>query len=114
MYVYNRDRALCHRLDVDDTPRLDRCRPSCGTSRAPTTMPQYAQAREKRHLRQQVRRLKRPRAADAKEITQLKADGEALVGALHQATVENSHLHRQLPNRRAQAIVHVLPTQTTP
>ncbi|MGW5295883.1 hypothetical protein [Streptomyces bacillaris] len=26
MCVYNRDRALCHRLDA---PRLDRCRPSC-------------------------------------------------------------------------------------
>lgn len=29
MCVYNRDRALCHRLDVSDTPRLDRCQPSC-------------------------------------------------------------------------------------
>ena len=29
MRVYNRDRAPCHRLDVSDTPRLDRCRPSC-------------------------------------------------------------------------------------
>ncbi|MDF3140668.1 MULTISPECIES: hypothetical protein [unclassified Streptomyces] len=65
-------------------------------------------------LRQQVRRLKELRAADAKEITQLKADVEALVGALHQATVENSHLHRQLADRRAHAIVRVLPTQTTP
>ncbi|MEV4874289.1 hypothetical protein [Streptomyces syringium] len=55
-----------------------------------------------------------PRAADAKEITQLKADVEALVGALHQATVENRHLHRQLADRRAHASVLVLPTQTTP
>ncbi|MFJ9530499.1 MULTISPECIES: hypothetical protein [Streptomyces griseus group] len=67
-----------------------------------------------RRLRQQVRRLKELRAADAQEITQLKADVEALVGALHQATVENSHLHRQLADRRALGIVHVLPTQTTP
>ncbi|UXY25089.1 hypothetical protein N8I84_42520 (plasmid) [Streptomyces cynarae] len=67
-----------------------------------------------RRLRQQVRRLKELRAADAKEITQLKADVEALVGALHQATVENSHLHRQLADRRAHAIVRVQPTQTTP
>ncbi|MEU1180742.1 hypothetical protein ABZ464_24410 [Streptomyces sp. NPDC005820] len=29
MRVYNRDRALCHRLDVADAPRPDRCRPSC-------------------------------------------------------------------------------------
>jgi hypothetical protein len=29
MCVYNRDRALCHRLDMADTPRLDRCQPSC-------------------------------------------------------------------------------------
>ncbi|MFC8593195.1 hypothetical protein [Streptomyces atroolivaceus] len=29
MCVYNRDRALCHRLDVTDAPRLDRCQPSC-------------------------------------------------------------------------------------
>jgi hypothetical protein len=27
--VYNRDRALCHRLDATDAPRLDRCQPSC-------------------------------------------------------------------------------------
>jgi hypothetical protein len=36
------------------------------------------------------------------------------VGALHQATVENSHLRRQLADRRAHASVRVLPTQTTP
>lgn len=42
---------------------------------------------EKR-LRRQVQRLKELRAADAEEITQLKADVEALVGALHQSTVE--------------------------
>lgn len=29
MCVYNRDRALCHRLDIADTPSLNRCRPSC-------------------------------------------------------------------------------------
>ncbi|GAA2452291.1 hypothetical protein GCM10010433_63140 [Streptomyces pulveraceus] len=29
MCVYNRDRALCHRLEATDTPRLDRCQPSC-------------------------------------------------------------------------------------
>ncbi|MFL4908237.1 hypothetical protein ACJ6WF_34810 [Streptomyces sp. MMS24-I2-30] len=35
-------------------------------------------------LRKQVRRLKELRAADVQEIAQLKADVEALVGALHQ------------------------------
>ncbi|MFD8440475.1 integrase [Streptomyces microflavus] len=29
MCVYDRDRALCHRLDATDSPSLDRCRPSC-------------------------------------------------------------------------------------
>ncbi|WP_405735007.1 hypothetical protein OG607_41685 [Streptomyces sp. NBC_01537] len=29
MCVYNRDRALCHRLAATDAPRLDRCQPSC-------------------------------------------------------------------------------------
>ncbi|MGW3201551.1 hypothetical protein ACWDBD_44880 [Streptomyces sp. NPDC001118] len=48
-----------------------------------------------RRLRRQVRRLKELTAADAHEITQLKAD-------------------RQLADRRAHAIVRVLPTQTTP
>ncbi|MEV6383115.1 hypothetical protein AB0M31_27355 [Streptomyces sp. NPDC051773] len=63
-----------------------------------------------RRLRQQVRKLKELRAADAEEIAQLKADVEALVGALHQDTVENSHLRRQLGDR--QAVVRVLPAQT--
>ncbi|MEU4969056.1 hypothetical protein [Streptomyces smyrnaeus] len=29
MCVHQRDRALCHRAEVADTPRLDRCRPTC-------------------------------------------------------------------------------------
>ncbi|MEU3125667.1 integrase [Streptomyces sp. NPDC047726] len=29
MCVYDRDRALCHRLDTTHSPSLDRCRPSC-------------------------------------------------------------------------------------
>ncbi|MFD6274680.1 hypothetical protein ACFWFI_03715 [Streptomyces sp. NPDC060209] len=44
----------------------------------------------------QVRRLKELRAADAQEIARLKADVEALVGALHQSTAENRQLHRRL------------------
>ncbi|MEF9886568.1 hypothetical protein [Streptomyces sp. P9-A4] len=52
-------------------------------------------------LRKQVRRLKERRAADAEEIARVKADVEALVGALHQATVENQLLHQQLADRTA-------------
>ncbi|MGW2835384.1 hypothetical protein [Streptomyces sp. NPDC001286] len=50
-------------------------------------------------LRKQVRRLKELRAADAEQISQLKADIEALVGALHQATTENQLLRQQLAER---------------
>ncbi|MFJ9530500.1 site-specific integrase [Streptomyces cyaneofuscatus] len=50
MCVYNRDRALCHRLDADDTPRLDRCRPSCAnvarTDHHGAQLLQYSQALE--------------------------------------------------------------------
>ncbi|MFJ4199252.1 hypothetical protein ACIP2Y_06385 [Streptomyces sviceus] len=62
-----------------------------------------------RRLRQQVRRLKELRAADAEEVAQLKADVEALVGALHQATMANSHLRRQLADLHG--TVRALPTQ---
>lgn len=63
---------------------------------------------EKR-LRQQVRRLKELRSADAEEITRLKADVEALVGALHQSTVENHVLRQQQVD--AVGVVGVPPTQ---
>ncbi|WP_405690300.1 hypothetical protein [Streptomyces sp. NBC_00057] len=59
-------------------------------------------------LRKQIRQLKELRAADTEELAQLKADVEALVGALHRARAENSHLRRQLADRHA-AIVQ--PTQ---
>ncbi|GAA3311024.1 hypothetical protein [Streptomyces cinereospinus] len=59
-------------------------------------------------LRKQIRRLKELRAADAKEITQLKADVEALVGALHQATMESSHLRQQFADH---PVIRTLPTQ---
>ncbi|MGW2034530.1 hypothetical protein [Streptomyces sp. NPDC001811] len=62
-----------------------------------------------RRLRHQVRRLKELRAADAQEITQLKADVEALVGALHQATVENSNLRHQPADRAS--VVRTFPVQ---
>ncbi|MEV6750079.1 hypothetical protein AB0N21_38030 [Streptomyces sp. NPDC051080] len=60
-------------------------------------------------LRKQVRRLKEPRAADAEETAYLKADVEALVGALHQATAENQLLHQQLADRTA--ALRPLPSQ---
>ncbi|MFI5823743.1 hypothetical protein ACIA8I_32345 [Streptomyces rishiriensis] len=51
MCVYNRDRALCHRLDVTDAPRLDRCQPSCTniarTDSHADQLRQHAQALEK-------------------------------------------------------------------
>lgn len=50
MCVYNRDRALCHRLDITDAPSLERCRPSCvniaRTDRYADELLQRAQALE--------------------------------------------------------------------
>ncbi|MFE4449313.1 hypothetical protein [Streptomyces sp. NPDC056796] len=63
---------------------------------------------EKR-LRRQIRRLKELRAADAEEITQLEADVEARVGALHQSTVEKRLLRQQLTEDTG--VVRMLPTQ---
>ncbi|MFE0732086.1 hypothetical protein ACFW2X_28320 [Streptomyces antibioticus] len=63
---------------------------------------------EKR-LRHQVRRLKELRAADAEEIARLKADVEALVGALHQSTLENRLLRQQLTD--TVGVIRMLPTQ---
>jgi hypothetical protein len=61
-------------------------------------------------LRKQVRRPKELRAADAEEIAQLKADVEALVGALHQTTtVESGRLRHQLADRAS--VVRTLPAQ---
>ncbi|WP_369394773.1 hypothetical protein AB5J72_50250 [Streptomyces sp. CG1] len=63
-------------------------------------------------LRKQVRRFKELRAADAEEIARLKADVEALVGALHQATAENQLLLQQLADRTA--VLRPLPSQHQP
>ncbi|MFD4659678.1 hypothetical protein ACFWP2_29085 [Kitasatospora sp. NPDC058444] len=63
-------------------------------------------------LRKQVRRLKELRAADAEEIAQLKADVEALVGALHQVTAENQLLRRQGAERTT--ALRALPAQPGP
>ncbi len=210
MCVYNRDRALCHRLDVTDAPSLDRCQPSCAnnarTDRHADELLQRAKTLEKqaaseavpgpladrltqradhlrsladrhnhdriraamdrilrstpelsngaltivalaveagvprnaltqRHtdlknefydkvrarggtpdseqrLRKQIRRLKQLRAADAEKIAQLKADVEALIGALHQATVENRLLREQIAEQHP--VVRALPYQLPP
>ncbi|WP_405735005.1 hypothetical protein OG607_41680 [Streptomyces sp. NBC_01537] len=61
-----------------------------------------------RRLRQQVRRLKKLRAADAEGLAQLKADVEALVGALHQSMMENRVL-RQTLSEGVAGVVRVLP-----
>ncbi|MEU5397328.1 hypothetical protein [Streptomyces tibetensis] len=61
-------------------------------------------------LRKQIRRLKELRAADTKEIAHLKADVEALVGALHQVTVENNYLRQQSAGRHS--VVRSLPAHT--
>ncbi|MFE7244936.1 hypothetical protein [Streptomyces sp. NPDC057580] len=60
-------------------------------------------------MRKQVRKLKELRAADAEEIARLTADGEGLVGALHQATTENQLLRRQLAEHAP--VVRALPAQ---
>ncbi|MGQ4355849.1 hypothetical protein [Streptomyces drozdowiczii] len=60
-----------------------------------------------RRLRQQVRRLKELRAADAEGIARLKADVEALVGALHQSVIENRVLRQKLSE--GSGVVRVLP-----
>ena len=60
-------------------------------------------------MRQQVRELEELRAADTEEITQLRSDVEALVGALHQSMTENRLPGRQLADRTT--VVHSLPAQ---
>ncbi|WP_217255132.1 integrase [Streptomyces sp. AC602_WCS936] len=51
MCVYNRDRALCHRLDLTEAPRLDRCQPSCAniarTDQHAEQLREHAQALDK-------------------------------------------------------------------
>lgn len=65
---------------------------------------------EKR-LRRQVTKLKELRAEDAKELKQLRADVENLVGALHQAQMENRQLRQQLATPDPK--VRSLPTRPT-
>ncbi|MFJ9146583.1 hypothetical protein ACIRP7_00580 [Streptomyces sp. NPDC102270] len=66
---------------------------------------------EKR-LRQQVRKLKELRAADAEELRQLRSDNQALVGALHQSVMENRQLRQQLAEQPRN--LRVLPNQPRP
>lgn len=47
MCVYKRHRALCHRLDITDAPRLDRCQPSCANIPRTDQLRQYTQTLEK-------------------------------------------------------------------
>jgi len=49
-----------------------------------------------RRLRRETARLKRLREEDREVIQQLKADNEALVGALHLAQLQNEELQRRL------------------
>ncbi|MDX2939791.1 hypothetical protein [Streptomyces ipomoeae] len=66
---------------------------------------------EKR-LRRQLVKAKELRAEALKEIDRLKADNEALVGALHQVVMENRQLRLQLIEQPSN--VRVLPTQPRP
>ncbi|MGW7521753.1 hypothetical protein ACWGJ2_39935 [Streptomyces sp. NPDC054796] len=66
---------------------------------------------EKR-LRRQVTKLKELRAADAEELAVLRADVEALVGALHQVQMENRQLRQRLA--APDPAVRSLPTQPRP
>jgi hypothetical protein len=51
MCVYSGDRALCHRLDAAEAPRLDRCQPACANIARTDThaeqLRQHAQALDK-------------------------------------------------------------------
>lgn len=49
-----------------------------------------------RRLRRETARLKRLREDDRKVIQQLKADNEALIGALHLTQLQNEELRRRL------------------
>ncbi|MES9587550.1 hypothetical protein ABWK57_01415 [Streptomyces sp. NPDC094045] len=66
---------------------------------------------EKR-LRRQLVKAKELRAEALKEIERLKADNEALVGALHQVVMENRQLRLQVTEQPGN--LRVLPTQPWP
>ncbi|MEV7867813.1 hypothetical protein AB0P17_17290 [Streptomyces sp. NPDC088124] len=57
MCVHNRDRALCHRLDAADAPRLERCGPSCANA--------ARAAQHANHLLQHAQPLEKQAASEA-------------------------------------------------
>ncbi|WP_435279928.1 hypothetical protein [Streptomyces sp. 1222.5] len=79
----------------------------------------YAKARQRTRpaepevrLRKQVVKLKKLRAADQQELTELRADREALIRVVHQLPLENRQLRQQLAT--PDPVVRVLPTQPQP
>ncbi|WP_328876391.1 hypothetical protein OHT76_43700 [Streptomyces sp. NBC_00287] len=74
--------------------------------------PKAQPAKAETQLRKQVVKLKELRAADKDELTELRADREALIRVVHQLTLENRQL-RQQPTAPA-PVVRILPTQPQP
>lgn len=60
--------------------------------RVARVVPGYGFGDREKRLRQQLVKAKELRAQALKELKQLKADNEALVGALHQVVMENRQL----------------------
>ncbi|QMU68352.1 hypothetical protein [Streptacidiphilus sp. P02-A3a] len=65
-----------------------------------------------KQLRRQLVKAKEPRAEALREIDRLKADSEALVGALHQVVVEKPTAQAPAGGQAEQP--SVLPTQPRP
>ncbi|GAA3311022.1 hypothetical protein GCM10020295_79660 [Streptomyces cinereospinus] len=86
MCVYNRDRALCHRLDGTDAPSLDRCQPSCANI-----------ARTDRHADELVHHAKR---------LEKQAASEAVPGPLADRLSRRADHLRGLADRHSNARIH--------
>ncbi len=86
MCVYNRDRALCHRLDVTDAPRLDRCQPSCANV-----------ARTDQHAAQLLQHA---------QILEKQAASEALPGPLAERLARRADQLRELADRHEHDRIH--------
>lgn len=63
-------------------------------------------------LRKQIVKVKELRAADQKELAELRADREALVRVVNQLALENRQLRQQLTT--PDPVVRLLPTQPQP
>ncbi|MEU8205879.1 hypothetical protein [Streptosporangium sp. NPDC049046] len=63
-------------------------------------------------LRKQLAKLKKLRAAELEELQQLRTDNETLVGALHQAQMENRQLRLELAKQTPR--LRALPGQPRP